>query len=144
MLSGVLPLATLGRLPIGVELVAGLAAVIRQLAERVRREAPPEKVGRLLTAAFVLTGLRVSPELSRQLFQGVGAMHESSTYQFILDEGEARGLRKVILNLGTKRFGAADEASKAILLATDDLARLEYLTQRLLEVHSWRELLESS
>lgn len=48
--------------------------------------------------------------------------------------------RSLILRLGTKRLGtAAAEVSAALEAA--DLARLEVLADRLLEVESWAELL---
>ena len=68
---GALPLALLGQLPAGVDLEAGLAGVIQQMIERLQREAAPEQMRRLLTAAFVLTGLRVPRQVAQPLFQGV-------------------------------------------------------------------------
>ncbi len=59
---------------------ACLAAVIQQMSDRLLREARPDQARRLLTAAFILTGLRVSGKAALQLFQGVQAMHEASTY----------------------------------------------------------------
>src|SRR5262245_16716930 len=48
---GVVPLALLGRLPEGLSLEDGLAAVAQRVAERVTAEAPPERARRLLTDA---------------------------------------------------------------------------------------------
>jgi hypothetical protein len=73
---GTLPLAVLGQLPAGVELEAGLASVIAQLIARVEREAAPEKSRRLLTAAFVLTGMRVARQVAQNLFRGVRTMQD--------------------------------------------------------------------
>jgi hypothetical protein len=46
---GVVPLAMLGRLPEGLSLEDGLAAVAQRVAERVTSEAPPEQAKKLLT-----------------------------------------------------------------------------------------------
>ncbi len=59
----------------------------RRIAERLTREASPERVRKLLTEAFLLTGLRVRRDVAARVFRGVRAMHESDTYLAILDEG---------------------------------------------------------
>ncbi len=85
---GLLPLAPLGKLPGEVALLDGLADVIQRLLERLNAEAPLDQARRLLTAAYVLTGLCVPDRRAAlQLFQGVRAMRESVTYMAILDEG---------------------------------------------------------
>ena len=138
---GVLPLAPLGQLPAGVAPDTGLAAVIQQMSERVWHEAPPGQARRLLTAAFVLTGLRVSLEQARQLFQGVQAMRESSTYLGILEEGAISEVKKLLLRLGQKSLGVPAENVSATLAASTDLDRLERWLESLPEVKSWEELL---
>jgi hypothetical protein len=45
------------------------------------------------------------------------------------------------LRQGRKRFGPPDTATKTAIEAITDLARLETLTERLLDVTSWQELL---
>lgn len=86
-------------------------------------------------------------------------MEESTTYQFIIQEGKARGLaegraegrakgraeeaKKLLLLQGRKRFGAPDAATRAMLESIDSLRRLEELGERLLEVESWEKLLAS-
>src|SRR5207249_3689367 len=66
---GTTPFAMLGALPEGVPAADALAAVAQRLIERIDREAPPEQGRKLLTAAFVLTGLRVSRDVARQFFR---------------------------------------------------------------------------
>ena len=87
---GVAPLAVLGRLPADLALEDGLAAVVRRLVERVTQEAPPERVNKLLTDAYLLMGLRVRRDVATRIFRGVPAMHESDTYLAILDEGQEK------------------------------------------------------
>ncbi len=141
---GVLPLALLGQLPAGVDPETGLAGVIQQVTDRLQREAPPEQVRRLLTAAYVLTGLRTSRNRARELFQGVRAMRDSDTYMAILDEGRVEQTKKLILRLGQKTLGAPEETVKATLAGLTDLDRLEHLLERLSEVKTWQELLAGS
>jgi predicted transposase YdaD len=73
--------------------------------EREQAEAPGEEGPILLSAAFVLTGQRVSRERLIELFQGVRTMRESTAYQIILDEGRAEGEAK----------GRTEEARKLLL-----------------------------
>jgi hypothetical protein len=88
---GVAPLAMLGRLPEGLPLEEGLAAVARRVVERLTQEAPPDRAKKLLTDALLLTGLRVRRDTAARIFRGVRAMEESDTYLMILDQGEERG-----------------------------------------------------
>jgi predicted transposase YdaD len=140
---GLVPLAPLGKLPEGISEEAGLAAVTRRVVERLLRDASAGRAKKLLTAAFILTGLRVSREDARKLFRGATAMHESDTYQAILDEGEVRGLQNTLLRLGRIRFGAPKPATRQAIQAITDIKRLRHLTERLLRVSTWEELLQT-
>ena len=68
-------------------------------------------------------------------------MKESTTYQAILTEGEAKGERNAIFTIGEKRFGVPGKATRAKIEAIDSLTRLEELIARAMEVESWDELL---
>jgi predicted transposase YdaD len=140
---GVAPLAPLGRLPEGATPQEALPAVVQRLEERLVAEAPDD-AETLLTAAFILTGLRLDKGQQRQLFQGVRAMRESSGYQIILDEGraegEVRGVRATILRQGRKRFGPPDSAVESALQAIMDLERLERMSERVLDAAGWQDL----
>jgi hypothetical protein len=71
-------------------------------------------------------------------------MRESDTYQAILDEGREEGLnalRRALLRLGRKRFGEPDEETRQAICAIRDPDRLEELSERLLDVSTWDELL---
>ncbi len=144
---GVAPLAPLGRLPEGVAPWEAMPDVVRRLEERVVTEAPDD-AETLLTAAFILTGLRLDREQAKRLFQGVRTMRESSTYQAILDEGriegrtegEVRGVRATIIRLGRRRFGSPGEAVESALQAITDLERLERMSERVLDAADWQDL----
>ena len=141
---GMLPLAPLARLAAGVAVEVGLAEVIEALTNRVQQEASTEQARRLLTAAFVLTGMRVRSAIAVNLFRGARAMQESSTYQWILSQGAIAEARKFLLRHGRKQFGEPDAATLATLQAIEDLERLERMDERLSDVAGWRELLETS
>jgi hypothetical protein len=139
---GTLPLAPLCQLPPDLRQEEALAGVVQQVVDRLVREAPAEKVRRLLTAAFLLTGLRVSRVVARELFRGVRAMRESDTYLAILDEGAEKEARKLIFQLGEEHAGPPDEATRTALLAITDLERLEAILSRLVRLRSWQEALK--
>jgi hypothetical protein len=139
---GTLPLAPLCQ-PFSGTLVENLPGIIRRIDERLSREAAPAEAAKLWAATFVLAGLRLPSELVLPLFQGVHGMKESSTYQYILEEGRAEEARKILRRLGQKRLGPPGEAEAAALEGLRDLDRLERLTERVDEMSSWQELLDT-
>ena len=137
------PLAVLGKLPAALRLEDALAEVIKRLEQRLQQEAAGKQAERLLTAAYILTGLRLpKPEDVSQLFRGVSiAMRESVTYQAILQEGRVEELHRTILRQGRERFGEADETTRQNIEAISDIDALEELSVRLIKVSNWVELL---
>ncbi len=144
---GVTPLAVLGRLPENLSLEDGLAVVAQRLAERITKEAPPYRARKLLTEAYLLTGLRLRRDRAARIFRGVRAMHESDTYLAILDEGREKGRVEArhedILFLGEGKFGPAEESFKAKLSTITDLARLKRMVRCASTAESWQEILDT-
>lgn len=80
-------------------------------------------------------------------------MTESSTYQALIargleqgieqgtEQGLERGVRTTILRQGTKRFGPLPAPLAAVLDNIHSVERLETISDRLLEVESWDELM---
>lgn len=68
-------------------------------------------------------------------------MRDSSTYQLILDEGRVAALRKTILRQGRIRFGPPDEIVQTAVNGITDGDRLERMTEQLLLVSTWQQLL---
>ena len=72
-------------------------------------------------------------------------MEESSTYQLIMERGEVkverRTLIQTLLRLGRKKFGEPDSATLSLIESLTDVDRLQALTDRILDVTSWQELL---
>jgi hypothetical protein len=104
-------------------------------------------VKKLLTDAYLLTGLRVRRHVATRIFRGVQAMHESDTYLAILDEGQERGVlkgvKKAVLLVGEKRLGAPDESIKAHLNLITDLERLDRMIRQAVTAASWQEILDT-
>ena len=126
-----------------------LPDIISRIGQRLsscrgRRQAPI-----VWAAAYLLLGLRYSPELAAQLFRGVVSMRESSTYQAILQEGRAEGMaqgaiaeaKKVLRILGDEAFGPPDVRTAAAIERINDLTRLEELLRRVRTAESWQDVL---
>jgi hypothetical protein len=140
---GAAPLAVLGALPEGTDLIQGLTGIAQRLIERVDREAEPGQKKRLLTSAFVLSGLRLKRNQARQVFAGVRAMRESDTFLAILDEGRETQTRKLIRRLAQRTLGEPDEATVTRLEGITDVERLERIHDRAMEASSWQDLLDT-
>jgi hypothetical protein len=138
---GVTPLAMLGRLAADVPLEDGLAAVAGRVVERLTNEAPPDRVKKRLTDAFLLTGLRVRRDVAARIFRGVRAMHESDTYLAILEEGEEKCARDDILIVGEARLGSPAESVRAQVNAISDLPRLKRMLRCAATATAWQEIL---
>jgi hypothetical protein len=90
-----------------------------------------------------MTGLRLSREEVLQLFAGVRAMRESTAYQAILDEGRIEEARAMILRMGRIRFGPPGEQAEAVLGGISDLDRLHRMGERLVQVGTWQEVIDT-
>jgi hypothetical protein len=141
--AGVAPLAMLGRLPEDLSLEDGLDAVAGRVVERLINEVPPERAKKLLTDALLLTGLRVRRDVAARIFGGIRVMQESDTYLMILDEGQEKGIREIILVQGEDRFGPPDESVKANLNNITDLNRLKRIARQTPKAASWQEILDT-
>jgi hypothetical protein len=140
---GVVPLAMLGRLPENLSLEDGLTAVAQRVLERITKEAPPDRARKLLTDAYLLTGLRLRRDAAARIFRGVRAMQESDTYLAILEEGQEKATRASILAVGEERLGTPDESIRVQLSNITDLARLVRMVRRAAKAASWQEILDT-
>lgn len=133
---GTLPLAPLADLS-----GRALTDVVRHMDARISSEVPSAAAATLWTCSYVLMGLRYRAEVISQVTQGVLKMRESTTYQAILAEGSAAEARKLLLLLGTERFGEPDAGIRKRIEGESGIERLEELARRVLRVASWEELL---
>jgi hypothetical protein len=140
---GVVPLAVLGRLPEKLSLEDGLTVIVQRLVERIIKEAPPDRAPKLLTDAYLLTGLRLRRDAAARIFRGVRAMQESDTYLAILDEGQEKATRASILAVGEERLGTPEELIRAQLSNITDLARLMRMVRRAAKAATWQEILDT-
>jgi predicted transposase YdaD len=143
---GLLPLAPLANVA-----QSALPSVIDQMRERLTHEADQAHAATLWTAAYVLMGLKYERGLAGKLLQGVLGMKESVTYQAIVEEGEAKGEARgkvqgecrLLLRLGTKKFGEPSAAVRKAIEGITEIDQLEQLSDRLLEAATWDELMSA-
>lgn len=133
---------------------ADLRGLVGRMAERINRESEP-RADMLWMAALLLMGWRYEEEPTFRLLEGVWKnMRNSTTYQAIMRQGRQEGLqegrqeeaRRLLLRLGTRRFGPPDAAIIAAIDAIRDVDRLEALTDRILDAtaNDWSDLLRGS
>jgi len=138
---GALALAPLCRMPGDARLEDALPKILESLIQRLNQQATPADAGKILTGAYVLSGLRMTRDEARQLFRRVRAVQESTTYQAILDEGRADAFQRALLRWGRKHLGDPSPEIIAAVKAIDDVDRLERLGDHLDEASSWQQLL---
>ncbi len=143
---GAAPLA-----PLCARRVSELPQIVHRMEERIRAES--DDAATLLSAAYVLMGLRYKEEITDRFLRGVRDMEESATYQAILRKGEAKGKIEgeargklegelsALLILGGKRLGKPRAKTLKTLHAITSAEAMERLVGRLLEVETWSELL---
>lgn len=68
-------------------------------------------------------------------------IHDSSTFQAIVREGEVAEARKILRMLGDDAFGAPNAATAVRIEGLTDLAQLEAALTRLRTVTNWMEVL---
>lgn len=139
---GLAPLAVLTN-----EAAADLDAAFARFVTRLREPDVPRTVAEVVTGAtFVLCGLRYAGVRIAALFERFSmTLEESTTYQWILRKGVDKGVveeaRRIVVSLGTKRFGAPPTpAQVAALDAVADRERLERAIERVYATAGWDEL----
>lgn len=136
-----LPLAPLCQLPDDVPLEQSVRDVVHQIDQRLAAEAPYDRAVKLMTATFVLAGLRMEKEALDHIFQGVKVMHESSAFDLYEEKGEIKASQRMLLRMGRNRFGPPDATTEAALRAIKSLDRLERMADAVLTANSWTEFL---
>ncbi|MCZ2341531.1 MAG: DUF4351 domain-containing protein [Bacteroidales bacterium] len=139
-----LPLATLCRMPAGQPLTEALRDVVQAIHRRLGQETTHADAMKLMTAAYILTKLRVKKTDLDSLYRGVGPMNELTAYDEDVEKGERHGRAQTLLRQGRRRFGEPDAAAEAELRSIRDLERLDRLADAILTANSWAELLATA
>ena len=144
----------LGTLPLAVltdEAKRDLAGVMARIDERLKGLADPSMAGRMQACTMILMGLRYTEERIAEVRKEVEMIdvRESSFYKLVhkegVTEGEKKGrlveARRIILSQGRRKFGVPLPEVVVTLEGIVDQAKLESISDRLLDVSSWEELL---
>ncbi len=71
-------------------------------------------------------------------------MEDSTTYQYIIEQGGIKAMRWILLRHGANKFGAPPDQVKAAIQEVEDLARLERMFDCVIETAtSWNDVLET-
>jgi hypothetical protein len=70
-------------------------------------------------------------------------LEESTTFQWIMEQGAIRYMRRLILRQGHKKFGPPDAATEKAVQAVEDLDRLDRMFECLLDAKGWQDVLET-
>jgi hypothetical protein len=70
-------------------------------------------------------------------------VEESTTYQYILQQGEIKALRRILLRQGSAKFGAPSKQVEDAIQELESLPRLRRMGVRLLTASSWKDVLET-
>ena len=100
-----------------------------------------ETASHVLTSTFVLSGLRLNRERALDLFRRIRAVEESTTYQYILEQGELKAVRRLVLRHGARKLGTPGKRVKEAIQELDNLPRLERILDAISSADSWNEAL---
>lgn len=67
----------------------------------------------------------------------INLLEDSSTFRGVYDEGERAGLRKILIRMGTKRFGPPTTTTIAVLDTIEDIDSLQDLIECVVDAKSW-------
>ncbi len=140
-------LSTPGLLPYAVlSQASDKESVLTQVVRKLEQIADPREQSNLAAATSILAGLQLNEQTIQQLMRSP-VMRESTMYQFILREGEERGVelgrtaegKALVLKLLNRKLGSLSPELTAIV-SNLSLERLEALGEDLLDFTSTADL----
>jgi hypothetical protein len=138
---GLLPLAALCEMPAGKPVGQAIREVVHEIDRRLAAMPDQAQAVRLMTAAFILTGMRVPKQRLSQIYEGVRIMHKTTAWDEAVDEGYRKGRAKSLLDVGRQRFGEPDPNIEDSLAAIQNVERVERMFDAVWRVKSWKALL---
>jgi hypothetical protein len=129
-----------------------LNAAFGRMERRLRSpDVPVTLTQELLSAGFVLGGLRYDTDELVALYQRLNmTLEDSTTYQWLIRRGVQQGEQQwraaeassMLLKQGRKKFGL-DPTAEPRLKAITDIDRLERMAERIFDATSWDDLLST-
>jgi hypothetical protein len=137
---GLLPLATLCKMPSGKPTKQSLQDVANEIDRRLAELPDHAQAVRIMSAAFTLMAIRVPRESLSNIFAGVKIMHKM-TWLDEIEEAQIKSNKRSLLSIGRQKFGEPERKDENALNRIKELARLERMIDAILEAKSWKELL---
>jgi hypothetical protein len=137
---GLLPLATLCKMPAGMPMEQSLHAVVHEIDQRLAALPDHAQAVRLMSAAFTLASSRFSKDTTRRIFEGVTIMHKPTLWDEV-EEKQMQWSKRLLLRVGRKKFGDPDRKDETAFNKIKELARLDRMIDAIFEANSWKELL---
>ena len=123
----------------------GLQAVAKEIGRRLHAEGDFANGDRIVTMITVLMKLRYNAMTTLDFINSIPDAEEYPGFKMFLDRGRSDGrtkeARSLLLRVGRKKFGPPTAAHEAAIDELSDLARLEALCEKLLDVNTWDDLL---
>lgn len=133
---GLVPLA-----PVANVAVAEVPNVIRRVEQRLQDDADVPTRDRFLTAVGILLQLRYGAVTTQEFLREYPEVRDFAFFKTFRDEERIKTLQNSIVRMGRKKFGPPLPEQDQTIRAIQDDARLETLSDRILDVASWDELL---
>jgi hypothetical protein len=138
---GLLPLAPLCRLASDKPVDQAIREVVGEIDHRLCELTDQARAVRLMTATFILTGMRVRKESLSGVFEGARVMHKTTAWDQAVDEGMLKGELRLLLTIGRRHLGEPDEETQAALGKIKDPDRLNRMGEAILSNKTWEALL---
>jgi len=139
---GLLPLATLCKLPENVTTEQAIAEIVRAIDARLTSEVSEADRLRILTGAFKLSGMRLKKASLINIYGVYGMIKQTNAWEEMMYEGSLRQAKQMILRFAGKKLGPPPADAKERLFQIEDVERLERIGENILAASSWEELLE--
>ena len=140
---GAWPLAPLANVP-----TTDVPEVIQDIEARLARKTRFEFSGIIMQSTLILAGLRLGKDeidaLQGRLPMRFRGLEKSSCFEWLKEQARIQQARDTLLRQGRIRFGPPGSQISREIKAIRSLEHLVELSERLLKVSTWTELLDES
>ena len=135
------PLAILPLAPLADHTGIGLTAVANEIGRRLHNEGDFANGDRIVTMISIMMKLRYDAMTTEEFIRSIPDVEEYPGFKMFLVRGQNREAKTLLLRVGRKKFGPLTLTQESAINEIFDLARLEALCEKLLDVNTWDDLL---
>lgn len=115
----------------------------RQKQKSEAMKANETQAAEIMTLAYKFAAMRLpSREQVDAVFEGANLTPDATAWDDAVDEGRVQTARRILLNQGRKLFGPPSAETEQSLMAMNDPDHLDRKLDAILDVKSWRALLD--